>query len=247
MSSDFDLRRDGQKEVVPPEPVKVPIYEDSSQSPVARIVDLFRVLMEPLERTKTGPNAIVANTLLCLSAEAIMAYSELWKSGMSVPLSAFYTRNLLEILVWTRYCISSVDNATRFSQDAKRDVDGLLLTIKRLLQFISEAKVDLKDLEATIPDLANFLKLLDDKSSLDDKYKRVPDAASELGPGILVLYKTLNTILSKLLHPTSLMVNNIFYGENAKPLYSPLLTIGTHLTLDIIQELGAYNKTIAGA
>jgi hypothetical protein len=43
-----------------------------------------------------------------------------------LPAAAWIARNLLELLVWAKYCGVSKENAWRFHEDALRDIKGLL-------------------------------------------------------------------------------------------------------------------------
>ncbi len=43
-----------------------------------------------------------------------------------LPASAWIARNLLESLVWVKYCCASRNNAWRFHEDALRDMKGLV-------------------------------------------------------------------------------------------------------------------------
>jgi hypothetical protein len=109
---------------------------------------------------------------------------------------AWLTRNLLELGVWLEYCAGSADRAKEFVLDAARDAhdavnipDGVLGTEYSL----KEAREEL--LQRTRED--GF-------ETLDEKYKSVYAAATELGKGEAFKYS--NKLLSKFAHPTALHV-----------------------------------------
>jgi hypothetical protein len=79
------------------------------------------------------------------------------------------------------------------------------------------------------------------------KYKRVGDAAEEVGGEAVVLYKNLNILLSKLTHPTALMVKSHFVGEVAETMCAVHLEIGTFLMLQILLDIGNYIKTMSAS
>lgn len=82
-----------------------------------------------------------------------------------LPAAAWIARNLLELLVWVKYCGVSRENAWRFTEDALRDAKGLMdahakscaamgienetaaIAAERLQQVASE-KLGLEDIDA---------------------------------------------------------------------------------------------------
>src|ERR1700686_2851339 len=51
------------------------------------------------------------------------------EDGTPLAIVAWHGRNLLELLIWTEYCIKSPENAVRFAVDAIRDLDELIRLI----------------------------------------------------------------------------------------------------------------------
>jgi hypothetical protein len=145
------------------------IYEDSSAHPLVRIVELFKALTNSLERFNSDDNAVVVDTLLCLSAEAIFAYSELWPAHKKVMLSAFYARTILELLIWTKYCIKSPENAEKFSNDSKRDLDGLHRMVKHFAELIGLNLTDIDAIKRLTPNVIKYAGQIATQTAFDTK------------------------------------------------------------------------------
>src|SRR5689334_12843009 len=95
-------------------------FDDQSQPALVRILSVFQNLSLPLTEVAKGegPEANTADILLCLGSEALMAYSDLSQAvaAKRAATAAFYSRNLLELLVWTRYCRSEEHTSELQSQ-----------------------------------------------------------------------------------------------------------------------------------
>jgi hypothetical protein len=119
---------------------------------------------------------------------------------------AYNARGLLELYVWTKYCVKSEQNARRFREDMFRDLRGIHEALKNLSTIFpkrpdaSIPPAKLKHLDALIKQKASELGM----SAADANYKRVVTAAEELG--IKALFVNSNALLSKVAHPTALTV-----------------------------------------
>jgi hypothetical protein len=232
----------------------IPVYDDPSKSPLARIVNLLDVLTKPLEAIKTGPNEYGADMVLCITSEALLTYTNLWKAtsdnsselaaATRSQLTAFYARNLLELWVWIRYCTASEANAIRFNQDARRDVDGMYLVVARFAEFVARSQDNIDHMRTSLPDLYKYLEQVDEIVTRDVKFKTVNQVAEELGAEVNILYKTLNKLLSKFIHPTALMVRAIPDAKRGGEIANMFLIVGTSLCLDLAQQVGAYAKAL---
>ncbi len=177
----------------------------------------------------------------------MMAYTELWSATKKLSLAAFHARNLLELMIWTRYCAKSPENASRFSEDTMRDVDGLRLTMRRFADSIADFEGGVVELNRQIPQLVEYLESVEEWNALDSTYLPVSEAARALGTEmhlLYLLYRTLNAVFSKFLHPTSLMVKTMLFGEAREPLANACLVTGTKLMMDIVMEIGKYTANL---
>jgi hypothetical protein len=115
---------------------------------------------------------------------------------------AWLTRNLLEIFVWVRYCNGSEERAKRFDEDAMRDFFGYITALIGLnIHGDSEVSEGINKLLTGYKDFAKTQGV----QELADDYKRVRNAAKDIGDE--KMYVSMNKILSKLAHPTSLALD----------------------------------------
>jgi hypothetical protein len=96
----------------------------------------------------------------------------------------------------------------------------------------------------SIPEFAKYLADAPDPVTLGGKYKPVAEAAKELGPDVDLLYRMVYPILSKLTHPTAMIIKANLTGDGAVELANPLLIIGTRLVCDIQLTLGTAIKNL---
>ena len=102
---------------------------------------------------------------------------------------AWRARNLLELMVWTEYCVQDLTNAQSFYEDAIRD----LVDMNRNRPGLDdETRERLSSVVATLAD-----------PSKPHKYKRVGDVAHDLQ---IALYEDNFKTLSKFAHPTAMSV-----------------------------------------
>ena len=127
----------------------------------------------------------------------------------NLPLIAFGARNMLELNVWIAYCAKSIGHAKQFYDDKFRDGIAFMNALKRLLHSANHLQSDLLISEGikTINELANSVGA----EAPDADYTKVVQAASELG--VREYFISLNTILSKFAHPTSMVVLNYLTKE----------------------------------
>ena len=119
---------------------------------------------------------------------------------------AYSARNLLELYVWAKYCVKSEGNARRFREDMFRDFKGIyeaainLSTVFSKRPDTSNSPATLRRLDALIRQKASAFGM----SAVDSNYTRALTAAGELG--LKSLFVNTNTLLSKVAHPTALIV-----------------------------------------
>ena len=157
-----------------------------------------------------------------------------------LPAAAWIARNLLELLVWVKYCGVSRENAWRFHEDALRDAKGLMdahakscvamgienetaaIAAERLQQVASE-KLGLEDIDA------DFLA--------------VSKAAKTPGVDLGDRFVPFNRSLSKFAHPTAGLVHGITHqAEACRQLQAVFTTQGVYYaaqsTLALEAQLG---------
>ena len=125
-------------------------------------------------------------------------------------LLAWRARNLLELSVWSTYFGRSRENARRLYEDAGRDAKNLLDAFERWGQTAGQPV----DWLSAIADGKNDLSLRatsEGIESLDGRYMRVEDAASQCG--LKDVFKTMNKILSKFAHPTAMQILGVADDE----------------------------------
>jgi len=120
---------------------------------------------------------------------------------MPVTLVAWHARNLLELLIWTEYCLQSADNAAQFMIDAIRDIGDMIRVIPKSALEGNEQGRDLLDrFNESRVELAEVIG----DGEVNKKYMNVRDAANAIGK--LPLYELNMKVLSKWAHPTALAV-----------------------------------------
>jgi hypothetical protein len=128
------------------------------------------------------------------------------ESPDALPLVAWNARNMVELAVWIRYCGRSPENARRFHEDTLRDLKGLIDSLAELHRLVGATY----ELEQTAH--AGLNQLAQEKlglESIDANYERVSSAAKNVGWSNW--YIPVNKFLSKLAHPTAILVIGIMH------------------------------------
>jgi hypothetical protein len=115
-----------------------------------------------------------------------------------LPLLAYATRNLLELLIWTAYVLKSNENTSRFAQDWLLDAIGLLEGLEGWHLAHGGVPSELTSTTKTLEDLRTQRT----GWGLDNaRYLRVAEVARDLG--LQEEYDNLFKVYSKIVHPTS--------------------------------------------
>jgi hypothetical protein len=112
------------------------------------------------------------------------------------------TRNLLELSIWIDYCNLSEQHAKRFSDDSLRDLYGFSKAVQQTVETESGGKCN--DFDRALRNLSQFAQKWG-IAKLEDDFKRVSDAARELGR--FPKFQAANKLLSKFAHPTAWTVH----------------------------------------
>jgi hypothetical protein len=119
-----------------------------------------------------------------------------YASGAPISMVAWLARNILELLIWIRYCSKSPELAQKFLTDSIRDTIETLEVGKKLAPN-PEALAGAKD---TLIKTATE----DGYQDLDEQFTYVSEAAKEIGAA--EAFKIYNKLLSKFAHPTAMLV-----------------------------------------
>ena len=187
--------------------------------------DKFQKVSSPLEEilknAPPGDSRTYAKILLALAHEIMTNYEVAIQAHQAEQIQrmAWATRNLLELTIWSEYCGKTSDNSKRFYDDALRDLLGAVeamdnassLTQKNpsMAQELAMFKTMIEKFKNQISDIAVRSGL----PKLDKRYKDVGEAARELGEQQATAYKNVNVLLSKFVHPTAMMVNEVLHPE----------------------------------
>jgi hypothetical protein len=172
-------------------------------------------LEEILKNAAPGNTKSYAKTLLALTREAMTNYELAVQAHQAGQIRqiAGATRNLLELFTWSEYCANSRDNAKRFHDDALRDLLGALQRIDNVSLLAPESSSqDLATLKTMMEEFKRQISEIAVRSGvpkLDDSYKSVGEVAKELGGQQATAFKDVNGLLSKFVHPTALVVNEV--------------------------------------
>lgn len=182
------------------------------------------------------------NTLLCLLSEVMNTFKELCLACNedNASRSAWATRNLLELWIWCSYCAPSEQNTRELVQDVFRDSSGM---INAGLELVSMSP----DFAAFAPEINKTRSRLEDLakeaglSKADHKYKKVSEVATELGPDVANAFKYFNIILSKLVHPTSIVIMNLYSTSFMNSFVNVSYGLGAMLARTSIDAIGKAN------
>lgn len=130
----------------------------------------------------------------------------------NLPIIAFCARGLLELRVWAAYCTKSPENARRFYGDKFRDGTDFYDALKRLVAPFPDAPSLIDQIERAKLELAALAASVGSVPP-DDAHTRVTYAAEEIGFGDT--FRNANKVLSKIAHPSAMIVLNYFTPENS--------------------------------
>ena len=187
-----------------------------------------------------------ANTLLCLSAEVLGAFSFLVEAHRrkQVQHAAWAARNLLELSIWCEYCIQSESNARMFFCDKARDALGLVEAFEGLVAGGSNDAIDTAAASAK----ATFNTFFTAQSvEMDAEFKRVHKAAKDLGVVQERAFRYLNIVLSKFVHPTALIVNSAMDDAQKSGLVEMSYLLGRTLASASMEALEKIATSLADA
>ncbi len=156
-----------------------------------------------------------------------------------LPATAWIARNLLELLVWVRYCTSR-ENAWRFHGDALRDMKGLMDAHGKTCAAIGIVNDTAAAAVERLQQVASQELGLDE---IDAKYLAVAEAAKADSVGLGDSFAPSHRWLSKFAHPTAGLVHGITHQpETCRQLQAICTTQGVYYaarcTLAMEAQLG---------
>ena len=157
-----------------------------------------------------------------------------------LPAAAWIARNLLELLVWVKYCGVSRENAWRFHEDALRDAKGLMDAHAK-----SSAAMGIENETAAIA-AERLQQVASEKlglEAIDADFLAVSKAAKTPGVDLGDRFGPFHRSLSKFAHPTAGLVHGITHqAEACRQLQAVFTTQGVYYaaqgTLALEAQLG---------
>jgi hypothetical protein len=206
-------------------------------------------LEEILKNAPPGDRKVHANALLCLARATMTNYNITVQAYTAEHIQqiAWATRNLLELSVWTDYCAKSSNNANRFLTDALRDGMGIFRAMENLSSLATKNPRTLKNLAANKVMIDTAKRQLSDGavklgvSNLDHRYKKLGAVVKELGETQATAYNNAIALLSKFVHPTSLIVTMDLDSSWTKPMIDGFFEIALAFADGSLNEIASAN------
>lgn len=170
----------------------------------ARLNEIYRVLVENRQGFEPWRLAVMIDLVQSVERNCGGLLETIGKDRL--PAAAWIARNLLELLVWVKYCGVSKENAWRFHEDALRDVKGLAELNKKSCDVMGIENETSAIAAERIKDVA-FEKL--GSEDIDSKFLAVADASKGAGVDLGGRFAPFYRYLSKFAHPTAGLVHGI--------------------------------------
>lgn len=170
----------------------------------ARLNEIYRVLVENRQGFEPWRLAVMIDLVQSVERNCGGLLETIGKDRL--PAAAWIARNLLELLVWVKYCGVSKENAWRFHEDALRDVKGLAELNKKSCDVMGIENETSAIAAERIKDVA-FEKL--GSEDIDSKFLAVADASKGAGVDLGCRFAPSYRFLSKFAHPTAGLVHGI--------------------------------------
>jgi hypothetical protein len=163
--------------------------EDTAQacSPIEELCSRLRALLLRIDKLPGNENIMSGlNThwyprllkILALEIEENLCRSERALEVVDISVSALAARNLLELLVWTRYCLLSGSNALRFQKDFIRDSINLNDAMRTF--FSAQKNNQGEEIVKGMDDYLAIVARVNEMSEDDDEFTNVRNAAKDV-------------------------------------------------------------------
>ena len=166
-------------------------------------------------------------------------------AGANYEYLGWCCRNLLELLIWALYVTTSKKNARRLFEDYIIDTEHLITNLRNLLHiFVAEPHLEVDRSLETLARQESILRQERAQSSLpvDSKYLGVGRIAKEVG--MAKTFASMNRILSKLAHPTSLSILLVLPRDSDAQLRTFMFRMGLISAKDCLDVLCEYLKSL---
>jgi hypothetical protein len=198
---------DSHKRAMVPEESQ--FVEDAARIAISGRWDAVNERIKELAANPRGPDSVWQVELFAgLAAQVFSEYLLLKRAYeeddvRDVSVLAWRARNLLELSVWSVYCVKSRENARRFYEDAGRDVNGVYTAFKKWGEATKQ-DVQWFQLGASEQQHLSGRALAEGIQSVNGRYTEVRDAARaiEIEDHFSLLFK----LLSKFAHPTAMQI-----------------------------------------
>jgi hypothetical protein len=165
--------------------------------------------------------------------------------GANYEYLGWCCRNLIELLIWALYVTTSKENARRLFEDYIIDTEHLITNLRNLLHiFAAEPHPEVDRNLETLARQESILRQERAQSSLpvDSKYLDVGRIAKEVG--MAKTFASMNRILSKLAHPTSLSLLLVLPPDSDAQLRTFMFRMGLISAKDCLDVLCEYLKSL---
>jgi len=154
-----------------------------------------------------------------------------------LPAVAWIARNLLELLVWVKYCGGSRENAWRFHEDALCDAKGLMDTHAKICAAMGIIDETSAIGAQRVQQVASEELGLEE---IDSDFLAASQAAKAPGVDLGDRFGPFHRSLSKFAHPTAGLVHGITHQAQAcRQLQSVCTTQGVYFPAQGTLALGA--------
>jgi hypothetical protein len=172
----------------------------------AKLKEIYRLLVEQQSELEPWRWALTVDLAQSVERNCRALLETIGKDRL--PATAWIARNLLELLVWVKYCGVSRENAWRFHEDALRDVKGLTEAYEKICGAAGVENETSAMAAQQIQDVASEKLGLED---IDSNFLRVVAASKAEGVALGDKFAPLHRFLSKFAHPTAGLVHGIMH------------------------------------
>ena len=192
----------------------------------ARLNEIYRLLVENRQGFEQWRLALTIDLVQSVGRNCGELLETIGKDRL--PAAAWIARNLLELLVWVKYCGVSKENAWRFHEDALRDAKGLTELHKQICDAMGIEDESSTIAAQLIKDAASKLGLED----IDSIFLAVAKASKAPGVDLDRQFVAFNKSLSKFAHPTAGLVHGITHqAEVCRHLQAVWTTHGVYFAV----------------
>lgn len=187
-----------------------------------------------------------SNIVGAIPLRARLNYSHLQRAmGANHEYLGWCCRNLLELLIWALYVTTSKENARRLFDDYIIDTEHLVTNLRNLLHvFATEPHPDMDRALEMLAGQEAILQQERVRSSLQDHSNYLAVGGIAKAVGMTKTFASMNRILSKLAHPTSLSILLVLPPVSDAQLRGFMFRMGLISAKDCLDVLCEYLKSL---